>query len=74
MSGGARLTAKPCARSSQPSSSAREDASAWRRAATDTDAKLDRVLRELERIVERAQQSAEVIAGIRAFVRLVRES
>lgn len=53
---------------------AREDAAAWRRAATAGDEKMDRVLRELERTVERTQQSAEVLAGIRAFVRLVRES
>lgn len=53
---------------------AREDASAWRKSATVTDEKLDRVLRELERTVEKTQQSAEVLAGIRAFVRLVRES
>lgn len=49
------------------------EASGWRRAATSTDEKLDRVLRELERTVERTQQNAEVLAGIRAFVRLVRE-
>jgi hypothetical protein len=53
---------------------ARQDAGAWRKSAAVTDEKLDRVLRELERTVERTQQSAEVLAGIRAFVRLVRES
>jgi hypothetical protein len=53
---------------------AREDAAAWRRATAAGDEKMDRVLRELERTVERTQQSAEVLAGIRAFVRLVRES
>ncbi len=53
---------------------AREDASAWRKSSNVTDEKLDRVLRELERTVEKTQQSAEVLAGIRAFVRLIRES
>ena len=53
---------------------AREDASAWRRADAVTDDKLERVLRELERTVEKTTQSAEVLAGIRAFVRLIRES
>lgn len=53
---------------------AREDAAAWRKSAAVTDDKLERVLRELERTVEKTQQSAEVLAGIRAFVRLVRES
>lgn len=53
---------------------AREDAGAWRKSASVTDEKLERVLRELERTVEKTQQSAEVLAGIRAFVRLVRES
>lgn len=55
-------------------SRARDDASAWRKSAAVTDDKLERVLRELERTVEKTQQSAEVLAGIRAFVRLVRES
>ncbi|MBX7195613.1 MAG: hypothetical protein K1X94_26390, partial [Sandaracinaceae bacterium] len=53
---------------------ARGDAIASRTSAAVTDDKLERVLRELERTVEKTQQSAEVLAGIRAFVRLVRES
>jgi len=52
----------------------REDATAWRSSVTRTDEKMDRVLRELERTVEKTQASAEVMAGIRAFVRLIRES
>jgi exonuclease VII small subunit len=52
----------------------REDAGAWRRSVAMTDEKLERVLREFERTVEKTQQSAEVLAGIRAFVKLVRES
>lgn len=51
-----------------------DEARAWRRAATATDEKLDQVLRELLRTVERTQENAEVLAGIRAFVRLIRES
>lgn len=51
-----------------------EEAKAWRRAATSTDEKLERVLREFERTVEKTQQSGDVLAGIRAFVQLVRES
>jgi hypothetical protein len=53
---------------------ARDEASAWRRAQTATDLKIDRVLLELERTVERTQANAEVLAGIRAFVRLIRET
>jgi len=52
----------------------REDAGAWRRSLTTTDEKLERVLREFERTVEKTQQSADVLVGIRAFVKLVRES
>ncbi len=52
----------------------REDAAAWRSSVVRTDEKMDRVLRELERTVEKTQASAEVMAGIRAFVRLIRES
>jgi hypothetical protein len=51
-----------------------DEARAWRRAATATDEKLDQILRELLRTVERTQENAEVLAGIRAFVRLIRES
>ena len=51
-----------------------EESSAWRRAAASTDEKLERVLREFERTVERTQQGGEVLAGIRAFVQLIRES
>ena len=50
------------------------EASAWRRVATATDEKVERVLREFERTIERTQQSGEVLAGVRAFVKLVRES
>lgn len=50
------------------------EANAWRNAATSTDDKLERVLREFERSVERTQQNGEVLAGIRAFVQLIRES
>ena len=52
----------------------REDAGAWRRSLTTTDEKLERVLREFERTIEKTQQSADVLVGIRAFVKLVRES
>jgi hypothetical protein len=51
-----------------------DEARAWRRAATATDEKLDAILNEVLRTVERTQENAEVLAGIRAFVRLIRES
>jgi hypothetical protein len=50
------------------------EANAWRNAATSTDEKLERVLREFERTVDRTQQNGEVLAGVRAFVQLIRES
>ena len=50
------------------------EANAWRNSAASTDEKLERVLREFERTVDRTQQNGEVLAGIRAFVQLIRES
>lgn len=50
------------------------EASAWRNSAASTDEKLERVLREFERTVDRTQQNGEVLAGIRAFVQLIREA
>lgn len=50
------------------------EANSWRNAANSTDEKLERVLREFERSVDRTQQNGEVLAGIRAFVQLIRES
>lgn len=50
------------------------EANAWRNSATSTDEKLERVLREFERTVDRTQQNGEVLAGIRAFVQLIREA
>jgi len=50
------------------------EAQGWRRAATAHDQRLDQVLHDLERTVARTQEGAEVLTGIRAFVRLLRES
>lgn len=50
------------------------EAAGWRRAATAHDQRLDRVLHDLERTVARSQEGAEVLTGIRAFVRLLKES
>jgi F0F1-type ATP synthase membrane subunit b/b' len=50
------------------------EAAGWRRAVTAQDQRLDRVLSDLERTVARSQEGAEVLTGIRAFVRLLKES
>ncbi len=50
------------------------EAAAWRRAATAHDQRLDRVLHDLERTVARSQEGAEVLTGIRALMRLLKES
>lgn len=51
----------------------RDEASAWRGAITDTDQKLLKGLRDLERTLERGQEGAELLAGVRALLRLSRE-
>jgi hypothetical protein len=50
------------------------EANAWRNTSASTDEKLERVLREFERTIDRTQQNGEVLAGIRAFVQLIREA